>query len=105
MSNSVKELVNAFNLNNYAIDKVNTNFTVEDKKKKIVGLFVSDTNVKEYLREVGEKIIKRHYRTREAASEYYNLQYFPFVLGANPSKKKSSIYIRCDGSRACRFYG
>lgn len=92
MSNSVKELVNAFNLNNYAIDKVNTNFTVEDKKKKIVGLFASDTNVKEYLREVGEKIIKRHYRTREAASEYYNLQYFPFVLGANPSKKKSSIY-------------
>ncbi len=87
MSNSVKELVNAFNLNNYAIDKVNTNFTVEDKKKKIVGLFASDTNVEEYLREVGEKVIKLHYRTREAASEYYNLRCFPFVLGTNADKR------------------
>ncbi|WP_353283783.1 hypothetical protein [Wolbachia endosymbiont (group A) of Lypha dubia] len=85
MGNSTKELVNAFNLNNYGIDKVNTNFTVEGKK--IVGLFASGTNTKEYLREIGEEIIKQHYGTKEVASRYYNLNCFPFVLGANPDKE------------------
>ncbi|MBC6685684.1 hypothetical protein H9I48_00140 [Wolbachia pipientis] len=85
MGNSTKELVDAFNLNNYGIDKVNTNFTVEGKK--IVGLFASGTNTKEYLREIGEEIIKQHYGTKEVASRYYNLNCFPFVLGANPDKE------------------
>ncbi|CAN2107340.1 hypothetical protein WWILAPA82_07210 [Wolbachia pipientis] len=86
MGNSTKELVNAFNLNNYGIDKVNTNFTVEGKK--IVGLFASGTNTKEYLRRIGEEIIKQHYSDgTEVASEYYNLNYFPFVLDANPDKE------------------
>ncbi|WP_264702900.1 hypothetical protein [Wolbachia endosymbiont (group A) of Volucella inflata] len=80
----IKELVNAFNLNNYASDKINTNFTVEGKK--IVGLFVSNTNAKEYLRGVGEEIIKRHYSGgSEVARKYYNLNYFPFV---NSGKEK-----------------
>ncbi|WP_341814786.1 hypothetical protein [Wolbachia endosymbiont (group A) of Chalcis sispes] len=77
----IKELVNAFNLNNYACDKIDTNFTVEGKK--IVGLFASGTNTKEYLRRMEKEIIGRHYGTREIANEYYNLDCFPFVLGAN----------------------
>ncbi|WP_341817061.1 hypothetical protein [Wolbachia endosymbiont (group A) of Agelastica alni] len=86
MGNSTKELVNAFNLNNYGVGNVNTNFTVEGKK--IVGLFASGTNTKEYLRRIGEEIIKQHYSDgTEVASEYYNLNYFPFVLGANPDKE------------------
>jgi hypothetical protein len=87
MGDSIKELINVFNLNNYAIDNVNTNFAVEDKKKKIVGLFASDTDVEEYLQKVGEKIIKLHCCTREAASNFYNLCYFPFVLGTNANKR------------------
>ncbi|WP_264330604.1 hypothetical protein [Wolbachia endosymbiont (group B) of Erebia ligea] len=82
---AIKELVNAFNLNNYACDKISTNFTVEGKK--IVGLFASSTNIGEYLQRMEEKIIKRHYVTREIASEFYNFNYFPFVLGANPNKE------------------
>ncbi|WOE62197.1 hypothetical protein R0F62_03280 [Wolbachia endosymbiont of Drosophila aff. chauvacae BK-2020] len=86
MGNATKELVNAFNLNNYGIDKVNTNFIV--RGKKIVGLFASGTNTKEYLRRIGEEIIKQHYSDgTELASEYYNLNYFPFVLDANPDKE------------------
>ncbi len=86
MSNSTKGLVNAFNLNNYGIDKVNTNFTVGGKK--IVGLFASGVNTKEYLRRIGEEIIKQHYSDgTELASKYYNLNYFPFVLDANPDKE------------------
>ncbi|MBA8753073.1 hypothetical protein [Wolbachia pipientis] len=86
MGNSTKELVNAFNLNNYGIDKVNTNFTVEGKR--IVGLFASGTNTKEYLRRIREEIIKQHYSDgTEVASEYYNLNYFPFVLDANLDKE------------------
>ncbi|WP_265036795.1 hypothetical protein [Wolbachia endosymbiont (group A) of Anomoia purmunda] len=80
----IKELVNAFNLNNYACGKINTNFTVEGKK--IVGLFASGTNTKEYLRGIGEEIIKRHYSGgSEVARKYYNLNYFPFV---NSGKEK-----------------
>ncbi|WP_353270087.1 hypothetical protein [Wolbachia endosymbiont (group A) of Myopa testacea] len=80
----MKELVNAFNLNNYFSDKINTNFTVEGKK--IVGLFVSGTNTKEYLQRIGEEIIKRHYLGgREVAATFYNLNYFPFV---NNGKEK-----------------
>ncbi|WP_341813889.1 hypothetical protein [Wolbachia endosymbiont (group A) of Lasioglossum villosulum] len=86
MGNSTKELVNAFNLNNYGIDKVNTNFTVEGQK--IVGLFASGTNTKEYLRRIGEEIIKQHYSDgTEVASEYYNLNYFPFILDPTPDKE------------------
>jgi len=85
MGNSTKELVNAFNLNNYACDKISTNFTVEGKK--IVGLFASSTNIGEYLQRMEEKIIKRHYGTREIAGKYYHLNCFPFVLGANPNKE------------------
>ena len=82
MGNSTKELINAFNLNNYFSDKVNANFTVEGKK--IVGLFASNTNTKEYLRRIGEEIIKRHYLGgSEVAHKYYHLNCFPFVLGAN----------------------
>ncbi len=77
----IKELVNAFNLNNYACDKISTNFTVEGKK--IVGLFAGDTNIGEYLRRMEKEIIGRHYGTREIANEYYNLDCFPFVSGAN----------------------
>ncbi|WP_265026414.1 hypothetical protein [Wolbachia endosymbiont (group A) of Bibio marci] len=74
----IKELVNAFNLNNYFSDKINTNFTVESKK--IVGLFASNTDTKEYLRGIGEEIIKRQYLGgSEVARKYYNLNYFPFV--------------------------
>ncbi len=51
----IKELVNAFNLNNYACDKISTNFTVEGKK--IVGLFAGDTNIGEYLRRMEKEII------------------------------------------------
>ncbi|WP_374698745.1 hypothetical protein [Wolbachia endosymbiont (group B) of Limnophora tigrina] len=91
MGNSTKELVNAFNLNNYFSDKINTNFTVEGKK--IVGLFASSTNTKEYLREIGEEIIKQQYGTKEVASRYYNLNCFPFVLGANPDKEYVSNSI------------
>ncbi|WP_341811313.1 hypothetical protein [Wolbachia endosymbiont (group A) of Oxytorus armatus] len=90
MSNSVEKLVNAFNLNNYFCERVNTNFTV--KGNKIVGLFADDTDVAEYLHRIGEEIIKQHYSSgSEVARKYYNLNYFPFVLGANPSKKKSDI--------------
>lgn len=90
MSNSVEKLVNAFNLNNYFCERVNTNFTV--KGNKIVGLFADDTDVAEYLHRIGEEIIKQHYSSEsEVARKYYNLNYFPFVLGANPSKKKSDI--------------
>ncbi|BEP31684.1 MAG: hypothetical protein WBIAU1_11620 [Wolbachia endosymbiont of Drosophila biauraria] len=86
MGNSTKELVKAFNLNNYGIDKVNTNFTVEGKK--IVGLFASGANTKEYLRRIGEEIIKQHYSDgTELASEYYNLNCFPFILDTNPDKE------------------
>ncbi|WP_264687823.1 hypothetical protein [Wolbachia endosymbiont (group A) of Sympetrum striolatum] len=82
----IKELVKAFNLNNYTCNKINTNFTVEGKK--IVGLFASNTDTKEYLRGIGEEIIKRHYLGgTEVASRYYNLNCFPFVLGANPDKE------------------
>ncbi|WP_264731169.1 hypothetical protein [Wolbachia endosymbiont (group A) of Sphaerophoria taeniata] len=81
----IKELVNAFNLNNYACDKISTNFTVEGKK--IVGLFAGDTNIGEYLRRMEKEIIGRHYGTREIANEYYNLDCFPFVSGANPDKE------------------
>ncbi|WP_353273726.1 hypothetical protein [Wolbachia endosymbiont (group A) of Ennomos erosarius] len=82
----IKELVNAFNLNNYGVGNVNTNFTVEGKK--IVGLFASGTNTKEYLREIGEEIIEEHYPSGiEVANRYYNLNCFPFVLGANPDKE------------------
>ncbi|WP_341812191.1 hypothetical protein [Wolbachia endosymbiont (group A) of Conops quadrifasciatus] len=59
MGNSTKELVNAFNFNNYSSNKINTNFTVEGKK--IVGLFASDTSAEEYLQGIGEEIIKRQY--------------------------------------------
>ncbi|XCA33524.1 MAG: hypothetical protein ABS808_01525 [Wolbachia endosymbiont of Polyergus mexicanus] len=80
----IKELVNAFNLNNYGVVNVNTNFTVEGKK--IVGLFASGTNTEEYLRRIGEEIIKWHYNGEsEVAGEYYNLNYFPFV---NSGKEK-----------------
>ncbi|NEV49060.1 hypothetical protein EUZ93_00830, partial [Wolbachia pipientis] len=85
MGNSTKELINAFNLNNYACDKISTNFTVEGKK--IVGLFASGTNIGEYLQRMEEKIIKRHYGTREITGKYYHLNCFPFVLGANPNKE------------------
>ncbi|UVW83773.1 hypothetical protein [Wolbachia endosymbiont of Aedes albopictus] len=52
----IKELVKVFNLNNYAC---NTNFTVEGKK--IVGLFASGTDTKEYLRRMEKGIIERQY--------------------------------------------
>ncbi|MDG7052984.1 MAG: hypothetical protein LKM45_03825 [Wolbachia endosymbiont of Alcedoecus sp.] len=90
MSNSIKELISAFNFNNYAFNEVNTNYTV--RNKKIIGLFASDINVGEYLWGIGKKIIKRHCRTKEVASKYYNLNCFPFVLDANSSKKESSAY-------------
>lgn len=85
----IKELVNVFNLNNYFSERINTNFTVEGRK--IVGLFADDTDVAEYLHRIGEEIIKQQYSSREVAGRYYNLNYFPFVLGANPNKKKSNI--------------
>lgn len=85
MGNSTKELVNAFNLNNYGVGNVNTNFTVEGKK--IFGLFASGTNIEEYLQGIGEEIIKQHHGTKEVAGRFYNLNYFPFVLGANPDKE------------------
>lgn len=86
MGNSTKELVKAFNLNNYFSDKINANFTVEGKK--IVGLFASSTNIGEYLRRIGEEIIERHYLSgTEVARKYYNLDCFPFVLGANADKE------------------
>ncbi|WP_250295048.1 hypothetical protein [Wolbachia endosymbiont of Oedothorax gibbosus] len=86
MGNSTKELVNAFNLNNYACDKIDTNFTVEGKE--IVGLFASGTNIGEYLRRIGEEIIKRHYiGGSEVAHKYYNSNCFPFVLGTNLDKE------------------
>lgn len=87
MSNSIKELINAFNLNNYFSDRVNTNFTVEEKDKKIVGLFADGTNVTEYLRGIGEEIIKQQYSGRSVASRYYNLNCFPFALGTNANKR------------------
>ncbi|MDR0289218.1 MAG: hypothetical protein LBH78_04170 [Rickettsiales bacterium] len=89
MGISIKELVNAFNLNNYFSDNVYTNFTVEGKK--IVGLFADDTDVIKYLRGIGKEIIKQQYSSREVAGRYYNLNCFPFVLGANPSRKESGI--------------
>ncbi|WP_265033546.1 hypothetical protein [Wolbachia endosymbiont (group A) of Sicus ferrugineus] len=85
MGNSTKELVNAFNLNNYFSNKINTNFTVEGKK--IVGLFASSTNIGEYLRGIGKEIIERHYPSGTVAGAFYNLNCFPFVLGVNPDKK------------------
>ncbi|MDR1139150.1 MAG: hypothetical protein LBJ80_02165 [Rickettsiales bacterium] len=88
-SNFVVDLVNAFNLNNYFCDRVNTDFTVDGQK--VVGLFAKGTDVARYLQQVGGEIIKQHYSTREVASEYYNLSCFPFVLSANPSKKESGI--------------
>ncbi|WCR59300.1 MAG: hypothetical protein PG978_000736 [Wolbachia endosymbiont of Ctenocephalides felis wCfeF] len=89
-SDFIVELVNAFNLNNYFCDRVNTNFTVEGRK--IVGLFAKGTDVAKYLRGVGEEIIKQQYLGSEVvAGRYYNLNCFPFVLGANPSKKESGI--------------
>ncbi|WP_265035129.1 MULTISPECIES: hypothetical protein [unclassified Wolbachia] len=86
MGNSTKELVNAFNLNNYFSDEINANFTVEGKK--IVGLFASGTNIGEYLRRIGEEIVERHYLSgTKVAGAFYNLNCFPFVLGANPDKE------------------
>ncbi|MCM1001861.1 hypothetical protein [Wolbachia pipientis] len=84
MSNFIKELVNAFNLNNYACGRINTNFTVEGNK--IVGLFKYGTDVARYLRGIGKEIIKRHCITEEKASRYYNLNYFPFVLNNEEEK-------------------
>ncbi|MDG7055200.1 MAG: hypothetical protein LJD31_01435 [Wolbachia endosymbiont of Menacanthus eurysternus] len=89
-SNFVVDLVNAFNLNNYFSDNVYTNFTVEGEK--IVGLFAKDTDVTGYLRGIREEIIKQQYLGREVvAGEYYNLNCFPFVLGASPREKKSNV--------------
>ncbi|MDG7052928.1 MAG: hypothetical protein LKM45_03520 [Wolbachia endosymbiont of Alcedoecus sp.] len=89
-SNFVVGLVNTFNLNNYFSDRINTNFTVEGRK--IVGLFAYGTDVAKYLRRVGEEIIKQQYLGKEVvAGRYYDLNCFPFVLGANPSKKESDI--------------
>lgn len=85
MSNSIKGLVDAFNVSNYFCDRVNTNFTVEGRK--IVGLFAYGTDVARYLRGVGEEIIKQQYSSREVAGRHYNLDCFPFVLGANANKK------------------
>lgn len=67
----IKELVKVFNLNNYACNKINTNFTVEGKK--IVGLFASGTDTKEYLRRMEKEIIERQYLGgSEVARKYYN---------------------------------
>ncbi|CCF78245.1 hypothetical protein wOo_06340 [Wolbachia endosymbiont of Onchocerca ochengi] len=86
MGNSIKELVNVFNLNNYFCDRINTNLTVEGKK--IVGSFAHGTNVAEYLHRIGKEIIKQQYLDREVvAGRYYNLNCFPFVLSANTNKK------------------
>ncbi|QKX02253.1 hypothetical protein [Wolbachia endosymbiont of Dirofilaria (Dirofilaria) immitis] len=85
MDNSVKGLINVFNLNNYFCDRVNTNLIIEGKK--IIGLFAYGTNVAEYLHRVGKEIIKQQYLDREiVAGRYYNLNCFPFVLSANNKK-------------------
>ncbi|MDR2609510.1 MAG: hypothetical protein LBC06_02860 [Rickettsiales bacterium] len=90
MDISIKELVNAFNLNNCFSDNVYTNFTVEGKK--VVGLFTDDINVTKYLRGIREEIIKQQYLGREVvAGKYYNLNCFPFILNTNPSREESDI--------------
>ncbi|QMV45945.1 hypothetical protein HC358_02410 [Wolbachia pipientis] len=67
----IKELVKVFNLNSYACNKINTNFTVEGKK--IVVLFVSGTDTKEYLRRMEKEIIEQQYLGgSEVARKYYN---------------------------------
>jgi|GEM_PF-7127191 len=90
MGDSIKELINAFNLNNYAIGGINTNFTVEGNK--IIGLFAYNVNVARYLQRVGEEIIKQQYLSREVANEHYNLDCFPFVL--NSEKKEYSGNVK-----------
>lgn len=91
-NNFATELVNAFNLRNYYLDDVNTNFTV--KGNKIVGLFASDVEIKKYFQEIKKEIIKRHYGTEEVAGKYYNLNYFPFVFDVNSKWKAKEKAIR-----------
>ncbi|MGL9717882.1 MAG: hypothetical protein ACR5K9_04235 [Wolbachia sp.] len=86
----VTELVNAFNLNNYFSDNINTNISVQEKKgkgDKIVSFFSGDVDVKKYLKEVREEIIRRHFGTEAVAGEFYNLSCFPFSVSSNKGKK------------------
>ncbi|MDG7057204.1 MAG: hypothetical protein LKM43_03590 [Wolbachia endosymbiont of Penenirmus auritus] len=86
----VTELVNAFNLNNYYSDNIYTNFTMQNGTKgdKIVSLFKRGGDIKEYLKEVREEVIKRHFCIEEVAGEFYNLNCFPFVFDGSFSKKR-----------------
>jgi hypothetical protein len=94
-NNFVIGLVNAFNLCNYYFDDIYTNFTVEGKR--IVGSFVSSTDIKEYSQKIKEEIIKRHYGTEEVADKYYNLNYFPFVL-SDKRKNHTDLEVELAGS-------
>lgn len=91
----VTELVNAFNLNNYFSDNIYTNFAVQGgtkgKNDKIVSLFGCDGNIKKYLKEIREEIIRQHYSNEEAAGGFYKLNCFPFVFDVDFNKKGKFI--------------
>ncbi|WP_265022120.1 hypothetical protein [Wolbachia endosymbiont (group A) of Icerya purchasi] len=91
----VTELVNAFNLNNYFSDNIYTNFTVQGgtkgKNDKIVSSFGRDGDIKKYLKEVREEIIRQHYSNEEAAGGFYNLNCLPFVFDVDFNKKGKFI--------------
>ncbi|MDR2978097.1 MAG: hypothetical protein LBU56_01470 [Rickettsiales bacterium] len=72
----VKELVNAFNINNYS-SKVNTNFVVEGSK--IVVKFNCDQDAAEkYLLQMARGLIREYFPDESVVGHFFNLKSFPF---------------------------
>ncbi|WP_353275707.1 hypothetical protein [Wolbachia endosymbiont (group A) of Pipizella viduata] len=83
-----KALLYWFNLNNYALDPLHTNFIV--KNGKIASLIDDSVNVKEYLQKVIDKT-KEEYRVNK--KEAYDLNEFPFKFLSNCEKNQETTVV------------
>ncbi|MDR0773612.1 MAG: hypothetical protein LBE46_04865 [Wolbachia pipientis] len=89
--NLFKELLYAFNLNNYILEYPNTNFIV--KNGKIASSINDGVDVKEYLKELRNFMIEEYYRTEEKAKEACDLNEFPFKFLSNCEKNQETTVV------------
>lgn len=83
-----KALLYAFNYSNRNFELPNTNFIV--KNEKIVSLINDDVDVKEYLKEVRDDMIKGYYVNEKEA---YYLNEFPFKFLSNCEKNQETTVV------------